>query len=164
MSYPGELMLVLRVWMQAGFLSAALTWKWAQERTKGKLTCIIDRQVGQSFIQPANGVAQSFGCRSRPIQDCCCHRSSCHRLLKHSAWHLQINGQQVNLICSSKKKDFTTVKTFFLLSVWLPIGWLQIQIILKTLNILGSIVPNYCGECVHYGTMNMLLLCKFFST
>lgn len=31
----------------------------SQECTKGKLTCIIDRQVCKSFIQPANGGAQS---------------------------------------------------------------------------------------------------------
>lgn len=43
--------------MHAGYLLDMLTWK---ECTKGKLTCIIDRQVCKSFIQPANGVAQSW--------------------------------------------------------------------------------------------------------
>lgn len=37
-----------------------LTWKWAQEGTRCKLTCIMDRQVCKSFIQPANGGAPSW--------------------------------------------------------------------------------------------------------
>ncbi|TNN84935.1 hypothetical protein EYF80_004980 [Liparis tanakae] len=39
-------MLVLRVWMQAGFLSAALTWKCAQERTKDKSRRVDDVAPG----------------------------------------------------------------------------------------------------------------------
>lgn len=51
---------LLRVSTQTGHLSAVLTWKWAQECSKGKLACIIDRQVCKSFIQPANGGARSW--------------------------------------------------------------------------------------------------------
>lgn len=41
-------------------------------------------------------------CRSWPVQDFCCHRSSCHRLLKHSTRDVRINGEQVLLLCSCK--------------------------------------------------------------
>lgn len=44
----------------ADYFSVVCTWKWAQERTKGILTCIIDGQVCKSSIKPANGGAQSW--------------------------------------------------------------------------------------------------------
>lgn len=45
---------------------------------------------------------QSWGCRSRPVQDFCWHRSSCRWLLKHPAWGFQINVEQVLLLCTRK--------------------------------------------------------------
>ena len=165
---------ILQVLMLADCLSAVLTWNWAQEHTKGKLTCIID---GQVFIQPANGVARSSPAGAGPSKI-----SVVTEAVAIGYWNTQpgmfglMGSRCFYFVHLNTFKCHYTVNHIFMFVIFLicfcilcaaAFGWLQLQIRLLYFFTSNGYITNprhYCSQlllyiCV-YDHLYLILFCK----
>lgn len=98
----------------------------------------------QSLIQPANGVPQCSAAGADPSKISVVTEAVATGYWHYrSTWPFQINGEPVLLLCSKKWKKCHFNVNVFLFSAWPSCPFRH------TKRILGTIVPNYCGELLN---------------